>query len=40
MLTFAIGIPREQSPSVAPASPGKHLAARLETLSDVHFLKK
>ena len=26
--------------SVAPASPGKHLAARLETPSDVHFLKK
>ena len=25
--------------SVAPASPGNHLAARLETLSDVHFLK-
>ena len=26
--------------SVAPASPGNHLAARLETPSDVHFLIK
>jgi hypothetical protein len=25
--------------SVAPASTGNHLAAILETLSDVHFLK-
>ena len=28
------------APSVAPASPGNHLAARLETPSDVHFLIK
>ena len=40
MKTFAVGIPREQSLSVAPASLGKHLAIGLEYATDVHFLEK
>ena len=37
---FAAEFEGNEAVSVAPASPGKHLAARLETPSDVHFLKK
>jgi hypothetical protein len=39
MLNFAADIQGGEAVSVAPASPGNHLAARLETPSDVHFLK-
>lgn len=36
---FAAEFEGNEAVSVAPASPGNHLAARLETPSDVHFLK-
>lgn len=39
MCNFAPEFEGNEAVSVAPASPGNHLAARLETPSDVHFQK-